>query len=119
MDQVPDLDDACGAGTSASLDPSAGDYVTMIEDAVFLLQDGAGLSIPAAEIDTVCQVPWLSKFFLSSFSRGGVACVVRGGCLLVLNSFFFSCSGGGTVTFPQEVARMLNMLTPRERVDTC
>ena len=57
LDQVPGLDDACGAGTSASLDPSAVDYVTMIEDAVLLLQDDANLSIPAAEIDAVCQVP--------------------------------------------------------------
>lgn len=61
MDQVPELDDVCGAGTSAGLDPSADDYETMIEDAVILLQDGAGLSIPASEIDTYCQVPrgWL------------------------------------------------------------
>lgn len=61
-DQVPELDDVCGAGTSTDLDPSAGDYVTMIEDVVLLLQDDAGLSIPAAEIDTYCQVPRLSTF---------------------------------------------------------
>lgn len=63
-DQVPELDDVCGAGTSAGLDPSAGDYLTMIEDAVILLQDDVGLSIPAAEIGIYCQVPWLTNFVL-------------------------------------------------------
>lgn len=55
-DQVPELDDVCGAGTSAGLDPSAEGYLTVIKDAVLLLQDEAGLSIPAAEIDVYCQV---------------------------------------------------------------
>jgi len=55
LSDVPELDVACGAGTS--IDPSAEEYITIIDDAVSLLQGGdMDLSIPASEIDNVCEV---------------------------------------------------------------
>lgn len=55
LDDIDSLDDACGAGTS-ELDFSPVDYVTIIGDAVRLLESTADLIVPADDIDTVCQV---------------------------------------------------------------
>ena len=52
---VPELDDACGAGTSTGLDPSAEEYIAIIDDIISLLEE-SDLSIPAAEVGNVCEV---------------------------------------------------------------
>lgn len=59
LDDVPEIDALCGPGTSDGLDSSASEYLAIIDDAVALLDVGApdlSLSIPAADIDTVCEV---------------------------------------------------------------
>lgn len=52
---VPELDDACGAGTSA-LDLNATDYLDIMSASVVRLGDNVGHIIPEAEIENVCQV---------------------------------------------------------------
>lgn len=55
VSDVPELDVACGPDTST--DPSAEEYITIIDDVVSLLQGGEmDLSIPDTEIDNVCEV---------------------------------------------------------------
>lgn len=55
VEDIPDLDDACGAGTSdVDLTPEA--YVEIITDAIVLLESSVGTAIPEEEIDTVCEV---------------------------------------------------------------
>eukprot|EP00903_Cladosiphon_okamuranus_P008962 g8576.t1 len=55
---VPEIDDACGAGTSAGLDYSASEYLNTIDEALALLDASypdESLSIPTADIDTFCE----------------------------------------------------------------
>eukprot|EP00903_Cladosiphon_okamuranus_P016293 g15025.t1 len=52
LSEVPEIDDACGAGTPTDL--SAEEYIAVIDEAKLLLQD-ADVSIPAAEIANVCE----------------------------------------------------------------
>lgn len=59
LDDVPEIDGACGAGTSAAMDFSASEYLTTIDDAIALLDASlpeVSLSIPTADIVTVCEV---------------------------------------------------------------
>lgn len=54
-DSAPSLDAACGAGTS-DLDLGADDYVTIVNDAIALLEDSVEIVIPEDQIGTVCEV---------------------------------------------------------------
>lgn len=56
LDEVPEIDESCGDGATDSLDTSAQGYVTLMQDAVALMAADSDLSIPAAEIDSVCEV---------------------------------------------------------------
>lgn len=49
------LDEACGAGTN-EMDFTAEDYLSAIDDIVGLLESFVGLSIPADEVDDICEV---------------------------------------------------------------
>lgn len=56
LDSFLEIDDACGAGTLASLDLTYEEYLTTIEDAIALLHEEIDLSIPEEDIETYCEV---------------------------------------------------------------
>lgn len=53
---VPEIDDACGAGATDNLDLTAEGYLALIEDAISLMQPAADVSIPTADVEAVCEV---------------------------------------------------------------
>ncbi|CAN0021601.1 unnamed protein product [Pylaiella littoralis] len=55
LDSFLEIDDACGAGTLASLDLTYEEYLTTIEDAIALLHEEIDLSIPEEDIETYCE----------------------------------------------------------------
>ena len=55
LDGIATLDEACGAGVVGD-DLTHAEYATIIEEAVRLLEPMDDLAIPAADIDTVCEV---------------------------------------------------------------
>lgn len=52
---VPELDDACGAGTE-DLDLSAADYVDIMSNTTAIVAEMVPSVIPADEIQNICQV---------------------------------------------------------------
>ena len=55
VEDIPDLDDACGPGTS-DIELTPEEYISIIGDAIALLENVVQTVIPEEAIDSVCEV---------------------------------------------------------------
>lgn len=55
LDDIPELDDACGPGTS-DIELTPEEYVSIIRDAIDLLESFENTVIPEEDIDSKCEV---------------------------------------------------------------